>query len=123
MLYTHPLRVALLVALPLVIGIMALQPEAAHALEATPAATASQSETATIAEPVPARIELLPDLGGVSLDLILLGLLGLGYGAYQLHNRTASSESQVPVAARPSRRPRNGKKPLSLERSSLLRTS
>jgi hypothetical protein len=98
MLYSPPLRVALLVALPLVIGTTALKPEATHASEATPATAASSSETATIAEPVPARIELLPDLGGVSLDLVLLGLLGLGYGAYQLHDRTASSESQVPAA-------------------------
>jgi hypothetical protein len=98
MLSNTPLRPLLLVVLPFVLGLTVVQPEGQP-----PPETASPeiADPAAVGEPVPARIELLPDVGGLSLDLILLGLLGLGYGAYRLRGETEPSAAPATPAPSP----------------------
>ena len=56
-------------------------------LEAKQAPPQSPRSPAIIS-PITSDIGLLPSIGGVSLDLLLLGLLGMGYGASQMRSRT-----------------------------------
>jgi hypothetical protein len=49
------------------------------------------SETSNLSPVARAQIGLLPDVHGVSLDLLLIGLVGAGYGMARLHRLHASS--------------------------------
>jgi hypothetical protein len=76
----------LVVALGLWLGVSAPEGASASAVAASPEVTSV----------LRAKIGLLPEAGGVSLDLVLLALIGAGYGMWKLNLPRSGAASTGP---------------------------
>lgn len=80
-------RLVLIATLAVMVGVACPLPQPVSSTNQSASEASSLQSTPTLqsSPATHARLGMLPDVGGISLDLLLLGLIGAGYAMARLH--------------------------------------